>query len=165
MLGPSISKPSFICSYFIWNTGLGLCPFAIPSHPVESGNECGTGGGGRVMEKRTMCLERQTLTHSVLMVRLCITICGRLWETETQRSTNLPWGHTANECLSRDSLSTVLLHIRAWTLHTYTILSELIPPSLRLQLQTSLIPLKKGADCPTQSHTQVDSVGSFCFCS
>lgn len=25
----------------------------MPPHPVESGNDCGTGGGGRVMEERT----------------------------------------------------------------------------------------------------------------
>lgn len=44
---PPSSKPSLICSYFIWNTGFSLCPFAMPSHPVESGNESGTGGGGK----------------------------------------------------------------------------------------------------------------------
>lgn len=122
----------------------------MPSHPVESGNECGTGGGGRVMEKRTIVFGKADLTHSNHGETLYHHLADK--ETETQRSTNLPWGHTANECLSRDSLS-VLLHIRAWNSSYYTILSELIPPSLRLQLQTSHSS-EKGKDCLTSRATQ-----------
>ena len=51
--------------------------------------------------------------------------------------------------------------IRACALKIYTVLSELIPPSLQL-LISLILTLKNSAEYSIQHSTEVDAAGSFC---
>lgn len=83
--------------------------------------------------------------------------CDRGGNQDSERRVNFPCVHTADDWLSRDSVSGVRHH----SLCSGELCSSIRRNSTLTQLLISLIPLRNGADCSLQHSTTVDAVGSF----